>query len=81
MEVPSSDHVGLSFTLSREQTEKFVAWRDDETIHRRCAQTESGTAIGGALTFKFTPTTIGTVVTVSCCVCNTEIDLSEYDSW
>jgi hypothetical protein len=72
---------GLTFGLSLEQTEQFRAWRDDPEIHKKCLEVEGMTAIGGAITFSFTHTTLGTVVKVSCCVCKTEIDLSDYDNW
>lgn len=71
----------MNFSLSREQIAKFVAWRDSPELHPKCAGVESKTAIGGAITFSFTPTTIGTVVTAECCVCNNKVDLSDYDSW
>ena len=38
-------------------------------------------AIGGALTFEFTPTSIGCAVKVKHGYTKNEIDLSDYDSW
>ena len=72
---------GIRFYLDAEQTEKFVAWRDDPEIHKRCQDVEGMTAIGGAITFSFITTSLGTVTKVSCSVCKNEIDLSDYDSW
>lgn len=37
-------------------------------------------AIGGSLTYNFTPTSIGTVVMVSC-ACGHEMDLTDYGEW
>ena len=37
-------------------------------------------AIGGALTYKFTPTNAGTVVGVVC-ECGEEYDLTDYSEW
>ena len=39
-------------------------------------------AIGGGMTFHFTPTSLGTVITVSCSYVEIEdLDLSNYDVW
>jgi hypothetical protein len=41
-------------------------------------------AIGGHLTFEFTPTTIGVVTKVTYCKnmpCETSLDLTDYDKW
>jgi hypothetical protein len=38
-------------------------------------------AIGGALTYSFTPTSLGTVVKVKHGFTDAEIDLSDYDQW
>lgn len=38
-------------------------------------------AVGGALTYHFTPTAIGTVFTVSHAVTKEALDLTDYDSW
>jgi len=69
----------IKFELDKEQTEKFIAWRDDPEIHKNCQRVERKTAIGGAITFRFTTTTLGTIVKVSCSICKNEIDLTDYD--
>jgi hypothetical protein len=38
-------------------------------------------ACGGALTYSFTPTSIGTVLTVTHGVTKEKLDLTDYDSW
>jgi hypothetical protein len=72
---------GLTFGMSLEQTEKFRAWRDDPKIHEKCQKVERRTAIGGAITFSFTPNSLGMGIDASCCVCKNKIDLTDYDSW
>jgi hypothetical protein len=37
-------------------------------------------AVGGAITFKFTPTSLGVVAVVSC-VCGGSCDVTEYSEW
>ena len=38
-------------------------------------------AIGGHLTYCFTPTGLGIIVKVQCGHCKEEIDVSDYDHW
>lgn len=38
-------------------------------------------AIGGELTYSFTPTSLGTVVKVTNGLTNETLDLTDYDSW
>ena len=38
-------------------------------------------AIGGRLTYSFTPTGLGTIVVVKCGLTDEELDLTEYDLW
>jgi len=69
----------IQFNLDKDQTEKFIAWRDDPEIHKNCQRVERKTAIGGAVTFHFTPNTLGVGVRASCSICTNEIDLTDYD--
>ena len=62
----------FNFSLDEEQTKKFLEWR--KTLPKR----DSG-AIGGAYTFSFTPTGLGTIVEVSYFK-NHKIDLTD-DNW
>ena len=45
----------------------------------KCSMRYHG-AIGGALTYSFTPTTLGVVVKLTC-ACGAEIDVSDYEGW
>ncbi len=64
------------FSLTREQEEKLSKWVEENKLKERYAG-----AIGGVLTYSFTPTNLGVVVKVTEGFGNTTIDLSDYDSW
>ena len=38
-------------------------------------------AIGGHMNFIFTPTSIGDTCIIKCTICNTEKNITDYDSW
>jgi hypothetical protein len=71
------------FYISKDQLEKAHTWQDahDKEKHLPPGKTvrHSG-AIGGAYTWSFTNTSIGTVVKLKCS-CGELIDLSDYDTW
>lgn len=70
------------FDLTREQIKKA----EDFRINHPCTieKDEFGGwkvgAIGGRISFHFTPTSLGMIMTVSC-MCGDERDLTEYDDW
>ena len=64
------------FLLDTEQISQLSDW--DEKEHSECKKKETG-ACGGRFTYTFTPTGLGTIVKVTCNVCNKEIDLTDYD--
>lgn len=67
------------FSLNQNQIDIFEKW--DKTHNRRkCRKAYTG-AIGGRLTFSFTSTGIGDIVTVRCALCRKEKNLTEYDKW
>lgn len=71
------------FGLYKEQREAINMWIEEHDkakhIHGGRKFRYSG-AIGGAYTFKFTSTSLGTVVTVHCS-CGEALDVSDYDQW
>ena len=71
------------FGLYVEQEEAIHKWmkEHDEARHIKPGQKHrySG-AIGGAYTFEFTGTSLGTCVHVRCS-CGEEIDVTDYDNW
>lgn len=83
------------FGLDDEQWKKLHEWKkeiDSEIAARQWADPETrqhmldehtpyGGAIGGSLTYSFTPTSLGTVVKVTDGFTNKTIDLSNYEDW
>lgn len=51
-----------------------------EEKHFECAR-KCPTAIGGHITYKFTPTSLGTGVSVKCNLCGEEKNITDYDLW
>ena len=68
------------FLFTEEDQKKLDEWL---TVHNKechyADPTKRG-AIGGSLTYKFTPTSIGLITKVKC-VCGAEVDLTDYKSW
>jgi len=62
----------ISFELTEEQEKTLNEWK--------AAQEFPSATIGGAYTYKFTPTGLGTVIVVRC-VNGNKIDLTDYDNW
>jgi hypothetical protein len=73
------------FILTDEQERKIKEWDNPETGHVCSLKRENGNgkyagAIGGHLSYSFTPTSIGEIVTVKC-ACGAELDVTDYDSF
>ena len=64
----------MIFELCSEEIKKLNEWDKHE-----CTVKNNQGAIGGRLTFFFTPTSLGTIIKVKC-GCGEEIDLTDY-SW
>jgi hypothetical protein len=65
-----------NFSLDKSQIAKFEAFRTEMWKRK-----DIPGAIGGQFTFKFIPTTIGTIVKVQYYPTNDEIDLTNYDDF
>ncbi len=81
-------------TLDQDQQEKIERWIDIARNPAALAQqknvdrhlTMDGTepyegAIGGGLTYSFTPTGLGMIVKVTCNLTKLELDVTDYASW
>lgn len=66
-----------TFKLHGSEIEKAANF---EKEHLPCAR-EHPTTIGGAITYTFTPTGLGSIVTIQCNICKTKIDITDYDNW
>jgi len=64
------------FTLDDDQRKKFDEWNRNHT----CSLKKYSGAIGGRLTYCFTPTGLGVCLKVKC-VCGEEIDLTDVSNW
>ncbi len=75
----------MKFSLDTVEAANLVVWNAKH--YRVCPFYDDGTnpnspagAIGGTLTYCFTPTSIGCCVRVKC-ACGEEIDLTDYRGW
>jgi cystathionine beta-lyase/cystathionine gamma-synthase len=64
----------ISFWLNDDENEKASKFVKQ---HEMCG---SKAAIGGALTYEFSPTSIGCVIKIKC-HCGNEVDVTDYNSW
>jgi hypothetical protein len=72
----------LQFIITDEQQKKIKKWDNPETGHRCTLKQDNkgkyAGAIGGHLSYSFTPTSIGEIVKVTC-ACGAELDVTDYD--
>lgn len=64
----------MKFKLETEELKKLNEWI------KKLPKASSG-AIGGRLTYSFTPTSLGMVIKVTDEISKQTIDLSDYDRW
>lgn len=72
-----------AFYLYKEQRDMANEWanaHDAEKHGATATKPRYSGAIGGAFTWEFTPTSLGTVSTLKCS-CGEQIDVSDYDEW
>lgn len=72
------------FPITEEENEKIKQWQDQHLIKVHGLDTlekrvETEGAIGGRWTYKFIPTSIGTIGTVRCGACGEEFTFQEMD--
>jgi len=79
------DNKPKTFVLEGTELALFRAW---ETEHdKTCRYYDDGTspecpsgAIGGRLTYRFTPTGLGHIIVVKC-LCGGEVNVTDFNSW
>jgi hypothetical protein len=72
------------FFVTLEQQAKIDAWSKDQdkiVAKRQKQKYPNYGAIGGALTYEFTPTSIGVALRVRHCMTKAELDVSDYEDW
>ena len=67
----------MIFKLHDDDLKTYVEWLKN---HKEECPVWGKTAIGGALTYSFTPTGLGTITTVKC-ACGEKLDLSHVEDW
>jgi hypothetical protein len=74
----------MKFELSKTESLRLRNWKIEHDKTCRFVPTKEnpfvGGAIGGRLTYHFTPTSIGLGVSVSC-ACGSEVNITEYENW
>jgi hypothetical protein len=68
----------MTFKLYGKELETYRQWYK---LHK-CEFTKPGStgAIGGRLTYSFTPTSLGSAVTIKC-ACGEKINVTDYENW
>lgn len=67
----------MKFNLTKEEEIKYKEWLLEH--NKTCSEKDTG-AIGGRMTFQFTPTSLGVITQVKC-ACGEKIDLTDYKGW
>jgi hypothetical protein len=75
----------MKFETGRKNEEKLNAWLQTHVLDCEYWQFDDmgrlpQGASGGAITYTFTPTTLGLVIKVQC-ACGDEHDVTDYDEW
>ena len=72
------------FTLTKEEYEKLDKWSklQDAIVAKKqnSAEPYYG-AVGGAITYSFTPTSLGVITKVKHAVTKDVLDLTDYENW
>lgn len=74
----------MKFELTKVELERFQNWKTEHDKTCSLVPTEDNPfasgAIGGRISYHFTPTSIGLGVRVSC-ACGSEENVTDYESW
>ncbi len=68
------------FYLNDEEYKKMGVWLQDHDKVCQYALPENSGAIGGRITFCFTPTSLGTTIQIRC-ACGGTANLTDYSDW
>lgn len=69
-----------TFTLEENHLKKLEAWNKTHDPTCRYSDPKNLGAIGGRFVFSFSPSSIGTFISVRC-MCGEKIDLTEDENW
>jgi len=68
----------MKFEFYDDQPKKYRKWYEEH--NKTCPLYQNDGAIGGRLTYCFTPTSLG-VITVVKCGCGEELNLTDVENW
>lgn len=68
------------FTLNEKEKSEVNEWLKKHNKTCKYKKNNISTAIGGRITYKFTPTSLGVVIVVEC-ACGKQIDVTDVDNW
>ena len=68
------------FNLTDEQRSKYQEWLKEHDKECLYTNPEAQGAIGGRITYCFTPTGLGVITSIRC-ACGGSIDLTDYENW
>jgi hypothetical protein len=67
----------MKFVIPDESVKEFYNWKKQ---HDKTCQSKDAGAIGGRLSFSFTPTGLGDIIKIKC-MCGEFIDLTHSERW
>lgn len=70
----------MKFEITPKEMKQINSWLAEHDKECPYTQREKQGAIGGRLTYQFTPTGLG-IVTRVICGCGAETDISDYETW
>jgi hypothetical protein len=68
------------FQLDKDEQKLFNEWLEEHDKTCPFKRPENQGAIGGRLTYCFTPTSLGVATSVKC-ACGEEVNVTDYGSW
>jgi len=67
----------MKFKISKKDQKKYKKWAKK---HIKICPIKDVGPIGGRISFRFTPTSLGTIFVITC-VCGEELDLTDSENW
>lgn len=69
----------MEFRLDSGEVKKAERWKKSHN-RGKCGKTREKSPIGGRYSYVFTPTSIGTFISIVCNLCGKEKTITDYDS-
>lgn len=68
------------FRLNDDETKRFYRWLNEHDKTCRYSSPLNSGAIGGRLTYSFTPNGLGEIIRIKC-ACGKEVCVTNYEEW